>query len=168
MGRKVMIRFWWESGLSSAFRNHLTTFCRHFVHYTCFKTVFRDSLLYPKQLSLFCLLWLISACADRIGYITNFCSMIELLHQLKTAVVDIEAFRHLIMLQQGKRTTKNLLDLCITKNRKFSCVLYRRSQFVCSLARFDLANRGVRQTVQSHTFCAPLLSMLHCTYSTRH
>jgi len=28
MGQKVIIRFWWESGLSSAFRNHLTTFCR--------------------------------------------------------------------------------------------------------------------------------------------
>jgi len=48
-----------------------------------FTIVFRDSSLYSKQLSLFCLLWLISACADRIGYITNFCSMIELLHELK-------------------------------------------------------------------------------------
>jgi len=48
-----------------------------------FKIVFRDSSLYPKQLSLVCLLRLISACADRIGYITNFCSMIELLHELK-------------------------------------------------------------------------------------
>jgi len=26
MGQKVIIRFWWESGLSSASRNHLTTF----------------------------------------------------------------------------------------------------------------------------------------------
>jgi len=42
-----------------------------------FKIVFRDSL------SLFCLLRLISASADRIGYITNFCSMAELLHELK-------------------------------------------------------------------------------------
>ena len=33
-----------------------------------FKIVFRDSSLYPKQ-SLFCLLRLISASADRIGYI---------------------------------------------------------------------------------------------------
>jgi len=33
-----------------------------------FKIVFRDSSLYPKQLSLFCLLWLISASADRNGY----------------------------------------------------------------------------------------------------
>jgi len=41
-----------------------------------FKNVFQDSSLYLKQLSLFFLLWLISACADRIGYITNFCSMI--------------------------------------------------------------------------------------------
>jgi len=50
-----------------------------------FKIVFCDSSLYPKQLSLFCLLWLSSACADRIGYITNFCSMIELLHELKNS-----------------------------------------------------------------------------------
>jgi len=48
-----------------------------------FKIVFRDSLFYPKQLPLFCLLWLISASADGIGYIANFCSMIELLHELK-------------------------------------------------------------------------------------
>jgi len=50
-----------------------------------FKIVFRDSSLYPKQLSVFCLLWLISASADRIGYITNFCSMVELLHELKNS-----------------------------------------------------------------------------------
>jgi len=75
-----------------------------------FKIVFGDSSLYPKQLPLFCLLWLISACADRIGYITNFRSMIKLLHELKAAVVNIEAFRHFITFQQGKRPTKNLLD----------------------------------------------------------
>jgi len=34
-GLKVIIRFWWESGLSSASRNNLTTFCRPFVHYAC-------------------------------------------------------------------------------------------------------------------------------------
>jgi len=34
---------------------------------------------------LFCLLWLISECADRIGYITNFCGMIRLLHELKNS-----------------------------------------------------------------------------------
>jgi len=33
MGQKVMIRFRCESGLSSASRNHLITFCRPFVHY---------------------------------------------------------------------------------------------------------------------------------------
>jgi len=75
-----------------------------------FKIVFRDSSLYPKQLSLFCLLRLISTSAYRIGYITNFCSMIELLHELKRAVFRIEAFRHLIMSQQGKTKTKRLLD----------------------------------------------------------
>jgi len=35
MGQKEIIRFWWEAGLSSASRNHLTTFCRPFVHYAC-------------------------------------------------------------------------------------------------------------------------------------
>jgi len=50
-----------------------------------FKIVFRDSSLYPIQLSLFCLLRLISASADRIGYITNFSSVIELLHKIKTS-----------------------------------------------------------------------------------
>jgi len=85
MGQKVIIRFWWESGLSSDSRNHLTTFCKPFVHYACFKVVFRDSSLYPKQLSLFCLLRLISASAHRNGYLTNFSSMIELLHELKNS-----------------------------------------------------------------------------------
>jgi len=35
MGQKVIIRFWWKSGLSCASRNHLTTFCRPFVHCAC-------------------------------------------------------------------------------------------------------------------------------------
>jgi len=35
MGQKVLIRLWWESALSSASRNHLTAFCRPFVHYAC-------------------------------------------------------------------------------------------------------------------------------------
>jgi len=48
-----------------------------------FKIVFRDSSLYAKQLSLFCLLRLINASADPIGHTANFCSMIELLHELK-------------------------------------------------------------------------------------
>ena len=48
-----------------------------------FKILFRDSSLHPKQLSLFSLLWLISASADCIDYFTNFCSMIVLLYELK-------------------------------------------------------------------------------------
>jgi len=57
-----------------------------------FKIVLRDSSLYPKQLSLFCLLWLISVSADRIDSITKFC----LWHDItvgpaqKTAVINIE------------------------------------------------------------------------------
>jgi len=61
MGQNVMIRFWWESGISFVSRNHLTTFCRPFVRYACLKIVFRDSSLYRKQLPLFRPLWLISA-----------------------------------------------------------------------------------------------------------
>jgi len=63
------------------------------------------------------------------------------------------------MFQQGKTTTKNLLDFYSlhNKKRKFSCVLYAHSQFLCSLARFDLANSGVRQTAQSHTLYAQLI-----------
>jgi len=37
MGQKVIMKFWWESGLSSASRNYLTTFCRPFVHYACLR-----------------------------------------------------------------------------------------------------------------------------------
>ena len=132
MGQKVIIRFWWESWLSSESRNHLTSYFRLFVHYACLKDALRDSSLYPKQLSLFCLLWPISASADRIGYMTKFCSMIKLMHELKTAVFNIEAFRHFIMSPQGKRKTKFSGLLYITKNWKFSCVLYAHSQFLCS------------------------------------
>jgi len=59
-----------------------------------FKIVFRGSSLYPKRLSLFCLLWLISACADRICYITNLYCMTELLHELKNSSCyhSIQAF----------------------------------------------------------------------------
>jgi len=40
MVQKVIIKFWWECGLSSTSKIHLTTFCRPFVHYTClFKIV---------------------------------------------------------------------------------------------------------------------------------
>jgi len=35
MGQKVIIMFWWEFGLSSASRNHFTTFCRPSIHYAC-------------------------------------------------------------------------------------------------------------------------------------
>jgi len=47
--------------------------------------LFRDSQLHPKQLSLFCLLWLSSAIAGRIGCITSFCSMIIVLYELKNS-----------------------------------------------------------------------------------
>jgi len=37
MGQKVIIRLWWESGLSSASRNHPTTFCRPYVRCACLR-----------------------------------------------------------------------------------------------------------------------------------
>jgi len=43
------------------------------------------------------------------------------------------------------------------KKQKFSCILYAHSQFLCSLAKFDLSNQGVRQPVQPHTFNVQLL-----------
>jgi len=60
------------------------------------------------------------------------------------------------MFQQGKKKTKSLLNV-YTKKRKFSCVIYAQSQFLCCLARFDLADRGMRQPVQPRTFYARLL-----------
>jgi len=44
------------------------------------------------------------------------------------------------------------------KNKNESFLEYfTHPQFLCSLARFDLAIRGVRQPVQPHTFYARLL-----------
>jgi len=43
------------------------------------------------------------------------------------------------------------------KKKTFTCILYAHSQFLWSLGKFDLANHGVRQPVQPHTFFARLL-----------
>jgi len=77
--------------------------------------------------------------------------MIERCRSSKTAVVNIEAFRHLICHSREK----GKLRVCWTaihKKRKFSCVLRVHSQFLCSLAKFDLANRGLRQPILPHTY----------------
>jgi len=68
-----------------------------------FKIVFRDSTLYPKQLSLFCLLKLISARAERIGYISNFCSLIELLHELKNSFFEHRSIQEFDNVSAGKK-----------------------------------------------------------------
>ena len=49
------------------------------------------------------------------------------------------------------------VDFYTSQKQTFSCVLYAHSQFLCSLVKFDLANQGVRQPVQPHTFNAQLL-----------
>jgi len=68
-----------------------------------FKIVFRDSSLYPKQLSLFCLLRLINASAERIDYISNFCSMIELLHEFKKSFFKHGSIQEFDNVSAGKK-----------------------------------------------------------------
>jgi len=75
-----------------------------------FKIVFSDSSVYPKQVSLFCLLWLIRACVDCIGYITNFCSMIELLHELKNSSCQHKSNQAFDNASAGMKENKSLLD----------------------------------------------------------
>ena len=103
--------FWWEFGLSSASRNHISTFCRPSIHYACLR--FCSAIVHFIRINclyyIVYLLRLISASADCIGYISNFCSLI-LLHEHKNSFFNIEAFRNLITSQQGKSKTKNLLD----------------------------------------------------------
>ena len=112
-----------------------------------FKIVFRDRWLYPKQLPLFCLLRLISASADGIGYISYFCSMIKLLHELKNSFFYIEAFRNLIMSQQGK----GKLNVCWTAihNKKLKNFL-RTSCAFCVVLQDSI----LQTSVQPHTFYA--------------
>ena len=81
------------------------------------------------------LLRLISRSADRIGYITNFCSRVELLHELKNSSfwqTSIQAF-HIVT--EGKKEKLKFAGLLyITKNLKLSCALCAHSQFLCSFA----------------------------------
>jgi len=82
MGQKVIIRFF-DGNLDN--RLHPETISPLFANLSSlrmFKIVFGASSFFPKQLSLLFPLWLISLRADCIGYITNFCSKIELLYQI--------------------------------------------------------------------------------------
>jgi len=67
------------------------------------KIVFRGSSLCPKQLSLFCLQWLISECADSIFYITNLCCMTELLHELKNSCCCYRSIQAFDNVSAGKK-----------------------------------------------------------------
>ena len=137
MGQKAIIRCWWESGLSSTSRNHLTTFGRPFVHYASSRFCFGIVHFIRNNCFLFCLLWLSSASAGRIGYITSFCSMIKLLHELKKrAVVNIEAFRHLIMF-----FLRTLCSLSI----------------LVQFSKIQSCKSGCTSDSPAHTFYAPLI-----------
>jgi len=61
MGQKVIIMFWWEFGLSSASRNHLTTFCRPSIHYTCSRLC--SAIVHLSETIVF----ILSAKADQHG-----------------------------------------------------------------------------------------------------
>jgi len=69
IGQNVIIGFWWESRLLSGYWNRLSLL-QTFRPLRMFKIVFRNSSFYPKQLSLFCVLWLTSECADCTTYTT--------------------------------------------------------------------------------------------------
>ena len=98
-----------------------------------------------KIVSLFCLLRLINGSADRSGYITNFCSVIELLHEFKKSFFKHGRIQEVDNVSAGKSENWQFAGLlCIVKNWKFCCVLLAHSQFFWSFARFDHANRGVR------------------------
>jgi len=153
MGQKVIIRF---SGLSSASRKHLTTFCKPLVHYAFLRFVFRVVHYTPNNYRLH------SACADGIRYITNFFSMIEQLHEPKVAIVNIEAFRNLIMFQQRKRKTKSLLDFYTQQKSESFLAYFMRILNSCVVYQNSILQSGVCANQSSRT------PMLNCLYLTRH
>jgi len=111
MGQKVIVRFWWDTELSSASRNHLTSFFRPFTHYA--RLTLCSVIVHFIQNNCLCFVcygWSAQALTTLAALPISVCSMIELLHELESAIVNTEAFRHLIMSQQGKRKTKSLLD----------------------------------------------------------
>ena len=84
--------------------------------------------------------------------------MIEPLHEFKKSFFKHGRIQEVDNVSAGKSENWQFAGrLCIIKNWKFSCVLHAHSQFLWSFARFDHANRGVRQPVQPHTFYARLL-----------
>jgi len=77
MGKKVIIMFRREFELSSASKNRITTFSRPFVHYACLRLCSAIVHFIRKNF-----LYFVSESCN--GYITNFCNIIESLHELKT------------------------------------------------------------------------------------
>jgi len=116
------------------------------------KIVFRDSSLYPKQLSLFCLLRLISASADRNGYTSNFCSMIELLHELKKSF--FLTWKHSgIWLCLSREKWK--LKVCWTSMHTKKLKVFVRTLCAFSiLVYFLCSNARIRQDISTAWFCS--------------
>ena len=89
--------------LSSASRNHLTTFCRPLIHYACLRLCseivhfIRNNCLY-----FVCCGWSAKALTV-LAILLNSVAWQNCCMSLKTAVVNVEAFRHLIMFQQWKQ-----------------------------------------------------------------
>jgi len=110
MAQKAIIRFWWESGLSSASRNHLTTFCRPSVHYACLRLCSAIFLFIGNNcLCFLCFGWAAHA-LTALATLPISVAWQNCCTSTKTAYVKIEAFRHLITSQQGRMKTKSLLN----------------------------------------------------------
>jgi len=49
------------------------------------------------------------------------------------------------------------IDFCTSQKTNVFCIFHAHFQFLCSSVKFDLANQGLRQPVQPHTFNFQLL-----------
>jgi len=95
-----------------------------------FQIAFRDSSLYLKYCLCFvCYSWSAQVLTV-LATLPNSVALYNCCTSSNTVVFNIQAFRHFIMSQQGKRKLFSGL-LYITKYWKFSCVLYAHSQFLC-------------------------------------
>jgi len=75
----------------------------------------------------------------------------------------MEAFKNLIMSQQGKKKTKSLLDYQHNKNLKVFLRTSCAFSILCVVLQDSILQTGMCASRSSHT-----LSVLDCSYSARH
>jgi len=121
--------------------------------------LFRDSSLYPKRLSLFCL---ISASADRVGFITIFSSKAELLHELKKSGCQHRSIQAFDNVSAGKVKTKSLLDL-YTKTYESSLAYFIHIQdSILQTGVCSSQSSRARLRVFDNTLAQPHFLVLNC------